>query len=69
MPSIEDSYCPWTFDRLMQRLMRVTLILGEFTGNCATEPPQIRNSTADTALSLDEGRQTGQSVGQQCVMG
>ncbi|MGU3497907.1 hypothetical protein [Mycobacterium sp. C31M] len=64
---------PSAFDRLMQRLMRVTLVLGEFNGNCAadpaTEPSQIRNSTADTALSLDGRGQTGQSVGQQCMYG
>ena len=51
----------------------------QFNGNCAVDPDEtpntdesallIRNSTGDTALSLDEGRQTGQSVLQQCRRG
>lgn len=60
-------------DRILKAMIRSTVIFAQFSGNCAadpaTEPAQIRNSTADTALSLDGRRQTGQSVGQQCVMG
>lgn len=67
------------FDRILLAMMQTTLIFEQFTGNCAADPAVTpngaesllpgRNSTGDTALSLDEGRQTGQSVLQQCRRG
>lgn len=67
------------FDRIILAMMRSTLIFGQFTGNCAADPAVTPNSagsllvdgksTADTALSLDGRRQTGQSVFQQCRRG
>ncbi|WP_304119172.1 hypothetical protein [Mycolicibacterium bacteremicum] len=60
-------------DHLMRAALRTTELLSAFSGNYAadpaTEPAQIRNSTADTALSLDGRRQTGQSVGQHVCTG
>lgn len=67
------------FDRILAAVIRSALIFGQFQGNCAADPAVTpngaesllpgRNSTGDTALSLDEGRQTGQSVLQQCRRG
>ncbi|QIV81129.1 hypothetical protein [Mycolicibacterium frederiksbergense] len=67
------------FDRILLTMMQSTVIFGQFTGNCAADPAVTPNSagsllvdgksTADTALSLDGRRQTGQSVFQQCRRG
>jgi hypothetical protein len=65
------------FDRILKALMESTELLAQFSGNCAADPNDgldgsqqqllSRNSTGDTALSLDGRRQTGQSVWQQCM--
>ncbi|KRD15960.1 hypothetical protein ASE48_27700 [Mycobacterium sp. Root265] len=67
------------FDRILKAMIESTEFLAQFSGNCAADPAVTpngaeslllsRNSTGDTALSLDEGRQTGQSVLQQCRRG
>ncbi len=67
------------FDRILKAMVESAVIFGQFSGNCAADPAVTpngagslllsRNSTGDTALSLDEGRQTGQSVLQQCRRG
>jgi len=64
------------FDRILRAMLGSTELLAQFNGNCAADPavtpntaeslPLGRNSTGDTALSLDGRRQTGQSVFQQC---
>lgn len=66
-------------DRILAAMIRSALIFGQFQGNCAADPAVTpegaeslllgRNSTGDTALSLDGRRQTGQSVLQQCRRG
>ncbi|WP_395308231.1 hypothetical protein V4U86_23225 [Mycobacterium sp. AMU20-3851] len=66
-------------DRILKAMIESTVFLRNFSGNCAVDPVSAlndagpllagRNSTADTALSLDGRRQTGQSVGQQCTEG
>ena len=67
------------FERILKAMVESAVIFGQFSGNCAADPEVTpngagslllsRNSTGDTALSLDEGRQTGQSVLQQCRRG
>lgn len=67
------------FERILKAMVESAVIFGQFSGNCAADPAVTpngaesllpgRNSTGDTALSLDEGRQTGQSVLQQCRRG
>lgn len=64
-------------DRFLKSMIESTVFLRQFSGNCAVDPNEVsitdesllvgRISTADTALSLDGRRQTGQSVGQQCM--
>ncbi len=66
-------------DRILNAMVRSAIVLGQFSGNCAADPAVTPNdagsllvdgkSTADTALSLDGRRQTGQSVFQQCRRG
>lgn len=66
-------------DRFLKSMIESTVFLRQFTGNCAADPAGTpnsggslllsRNSTGDTALSLDGRRQTGQSVLQQCRRG
>lgn len=65
------------FDRILLTMLRSALIFAPFQGNCAADPAVTpntagslllgKNSTGDTALSLDGRRQTGQSVWQQCM--
>lgn len=66
-------------ERLLKAMIESSVILAPFGGNCAADPAVTpegagslllgRNSTGDTALSLDGRRQTGQSVLQQCRRG
>ncbi|MGK2867934.1 MAG: hypothetical protein ACSLFA_15055 [Mycobacterium sp.] len=67
------------FDRILRAMIGSTELLAQFNGNCAADPAvtpntagtllQGKNSTADTALSLDGRRQTGQSVWQHACTG
>ncbi|KAA0118469.1 hypothetical protein [Mycolicibacterium sp. P9-22] len=67
------------FERILKAMVESAVIFGQFSGNCAADPevtpngagslPLSRNSTGDTALSLDGRRQTGHSVWQHACTG